>query len=349
VNVILSTMFPKRFSICAMVATLVLLVVGCSSGGGKSSATTTPTTTPGTQVVHFRNNDFLGVLPCSAQAPNESLQALNAGVNGLAKKLVPIVAITVRICEYAFTPYRLQRSGTVNVTASAALLEDDANRLQSFAVRPECQQPAGAPFWFMTFATETKPVNITEDPCEFVTNSVRYAQATPSWVNELTQDTAPTPTSSPSTPQDVTIQTQIGSGPLPLVAGPYGFLVPQGWTLTPVKNFGGPGSFASWKNPTAPAEVLNYEINGGSLSIYNRDGSVNMDMVRVLSLAGCPVAKSQNLPNNELAYTCSNAPSGTETRGVVLVHPNYQGWLRVQVTLPPHLDETLSDILNSVH
>ncbi len=57
-----------------------------------------------------------------------------------------------------------------------------------------------------------------------------------------------------------------------------------------------------------------------------------MVMVRVLTLAGCPLANSQNLPNNELTYTCSNNPSGTETRGVVIVHPDFQGWLRVQVT-----------------
>ena len=71
--------------------------------------------------------------------------------------------------------------------------------------------------------------------------------------------------------------------------------------------------------------------------------------VATLDLAGCPLASSQDLPNNELTFTCNNAPSGLETRGVVLVHPDYQGWLRVQVTLTKNLDETASKILNSVH
>jgi len=79
-----------------------------------------------------------------------------------------------------------------------------------------------------------------------------------------------------------------------------------GWTLHPLMNAGGPGSFASFVDPSAPEQIVTYEANGGSFGlIYNRDGSVNLP--GALQGAGCPVASSKALSANEETYTCSNA------------------------------------------
>jgi hypothetical protein len=63
-------MFPKRLPICALVATLALLVVGCSSGEKQSAATTTTKVPLSTEVTSPVSAGRLGaltgfLLPCA--------------------------------------------------------------------------------------------------------------------------------------------------------------------------------------------------------------------------------------------------------------------------------------------
>jgi len=287
-------------------------------------------------------------------------------VFGRDKTLVPISALAVRICKYGRIlrydprqPLEVIGSGLLQSTA-AITLEDEANRLPKVPTGSfNCgngRSPPSAESFYLTFADDSEQVHLTESydgPCgsAALSNGQRTSQSTVQWLNAIQHDTArivtpPTSTSSTSTPHGVTIQTEVGSGPISLAAAPYGFLVPQSWTLTPLASHGGPPSFATWVNPSAATEMLNYEVSGGELGqVYNHDRSVN--------LAGalhayCTITASQRLSSNEETYTCA-APAGMETRGVIVVHPFPNGWSQVQVTLPADLDETVSDILNSVH
>jgi len=270
-------------------------------------------------------------------------------VPGLREKLVPIAALNVRVCQYIGE--ELVGTDLAEPLATTGF-EQEVNRFPASTPLPECSPQ----FSLMTFANNSQQVEVADTGCGVLTNGALTVKPTTIWSDELrvcgtrpipAQHTASAP-STPTTAYTAPTQATIPATPIPLVGGPYGFFTPKGWAFTPLTNCGGPASYATWVNPSAPVEVIAYEASGGELGeMYNRDRSVNL--AGALQAAGCPLASSHNLASNELTYTCSNAPSGTETRGVVIVRPAYQGWLKVQVTLAADLDETVSDILNSVH
>ncbi len=139
------------------------------------------------------------------------------------------------------------------------------------------------------------------------------------------------------------------TGTLTLVAGPYGFLVPRGWNRVPLTNYGGPASYALFSNPDDANQTITYESNGGSFGlIYGRDGAINTAGMRTI-LAGENIASARLLAANELAYSCRRRSPALETRGVIRVRPAYQGWLRVEVTLPRKDDPVVGRVLASLH
>ena len=60
-----------------------------------------------------------------------------------------------------------------------------------------------------------------------------------------------------------------------LVTGRYGFLVPQGWTESPLRNYGGPASFGSFTQPSDGAGRIDYEKDGTG-SVYGPDHNPQM-------------------------------------------------------------------------
>lgn len=73
----------------------------------------------------------------------------------------------------------------------------------------------------------------------------------------------------------------------PLVPGPYGFAVPKGWSVGPLRNSGGSGSFATVTDPQHRVKI-GYVAEGGNSSVVNRDGSLNLKLA--LTTTGCPVS-----------------------------------------------------------
>ena len=92
----------------SVVVALALLVVGCSSGGGNHvTPTTTIATTPSTAATTTTvspSHIVANLGRCPRHYPTESLAVLNKGVRGLGIRLVPITALSVRICEHANGP-----------------------------------------------------------------------------------------------------------------------------------------------------------------------------------------------------------------------------------------------------
>jgi hypothetical protein len=154
------------------------------------------------------------------------------------------------------------------------------------------------------------------------------------------------PTSSSTAPDASTTSTTAVVSGVTLTRGTLGFSVPEGWTFAPLTNYGGPGSFASWTNPSSPDQVVSYSESGtGSGLIYNSEQTPNL--TNALGAARCSVTSSQPLSNSEELFTCDNPPTGTETRGLIVVRPYATGWFAVSVTAPTALDQVVTRILNS--
>jgi hypothetical protein len=154
----------KASSLHASLAALVLLVAGCSSGGGKHATWD------------------LG--SCPSLPPTTSLAKLNAGVQGLAKRLVPIAAVRVRWCEYGLSTGRVDTF--MLPQPAVTLFEGDTNRLPAGSLAASCM--ADVPFDFLTFASGSQKVVVAES-CGDVTNGVFSALPTAQWSNELQQYT----------------------------------------------------------------------------------------------------------------------------------------------------------------
>ena len=203
--------------------------------------------------------------PCPSKYPTASPAGLNAHVFNLQRSLVPISTLSVRICRYesfaagsgpwgsppTFLNSRLLTPG------EAVKFATDTNRLVFSSIGPgPCSggpngsTPSGT-YDLLTFANDSQQVQIAYiygGPClsAQIGNGYFLATPTPTWRNELAQlvggspqgkgSTAPvqTTTSSAST-GGVTTPSTVSSGPIPLVQGRYGFLVPQSWALAPLK------------------------------------------------------------------------------------------------------------------
>jgi len=124
--------------------------------------------------------------PCPKVYPNGPSAKLNAGIKGLNKKLVPIAALSVRICEYGGVPQRLEYFGREG-SGTAKGFEDETNGLAT--ARSEnvtCDQMPGAAFKVVTFASDSQQVTITERVCVGITNGVLFAHPTTHWTDLAT-------------------------------------------------------------------------------------------------------------------------------------------------------------------
>jgi len=179
-----------------LIVVLALLVAGCSSGGQKTAPLTTNPTRPTTTTVSPWR--VVGDLrTCPPKAPTESVTNLNVGVQGLDKKLVPITALTVRVCRYprAISPlfYDSQAAGQ---------FENQTNRLatQPAAGASGIVGCADGPLYVLTFASEREQVDIEVPGCGYATNGVLDANRSAQWLSELQTPTMGTPPLPPPCP-----------------------------------------------------------------------------------------------------------------------------------------------------
>ena len=125
-------------------------------------------------------------LVCRSKYPPEALAALNAGVEGLSKRLVPIVASNVLVCRYGVHE-QLLGSGLLPPLL-AAPFEAEANQLPKLrkgSPLPDC--PADIPHnSYVTFANDTQRVSVgDEGPCGYITNGAILVNSTQKWTDEL--------------------------------------------------------------------------------------------------------------------------------------------------------------------
>lgn len=160
--VVTRTSYRARVSL----ALLVVCGVACTGGGAKDSAN------PG---------------PC----PEHRVIAgptLNAGIRGLDKRLVPIDAVFVRICEYDATNGTLDGSSEIRPPREVERFEDETNRLPLHTPdQVGCERLPPSPF-VVTFATPTQRVDVVQETegCELFTNGVRPPiDASFQWSGEL--------------------------------------------------------------------------------------------------------------------------------------------------------------------
>ncbi len=193
----------------------LLLVAGCSGGGGKSSTPTTANATttanPGAGQSYPAPVQPPSVIaklgPCPTHFPTATLARLNANLAGLDNKLVPIAALSVRLCRY--NGWHTPVTGTVVLNGVAARrLEDVANALPM-------RRGRGCPvdrLYLLTFADERERVvveqatDLKEPPdCNIGPTNGTWGGlvSTPAWLEELGRDTgsnAPTMPTGPVSP-----------------------------------------------------------------------------------------------------------------------------------------------------
>lgn len=140
---------------------------------------------------------------------------------------------------------------------------------------------------------------------------------------------------------------------LHLVPGPYGFLVPSNWQEAfPLTNWGGSASDALFSAAPVHAPytgmplTIEYRLDSGESSVYNRNGQPILSSLARLSL--CPAVSWQPITSNALTFTCAPV-QGMVPTGILLAEPPNQGIKQLLVTLPPSQHEAVTRILNSLH
>jgi len=182
----LHRMVSRCFSVCGLLAALVLLVVGCSNGSGShATATTTIATTSSTAgtttTVSPQVVANLGRCPKTSLAAEGLVAAkLNMGIRNLAPKLVPINVQSVRICDYLLPAGGL-RDVVLN-SREAVQFTDDTNKIRTPNNLDSC--PAGLTD-FLIFANSTQHVSLFDYCGYHLGNGTIGADAPPKWVNEL--------------------------------------------------------------------------------------------------------------------------------------------------------------------
>src|ERR1700690_699583 len=149
----------------ASAATAVLITVGLGALAVSARHTTElqvkappSSTLPSTTVSPSRAVANLGA--CPESEPTATPLALNAGLERLASKLVPISATDVRICSYfhARTGDFLDRFGRLT-GPDAVALEHTANGLQ-LPPRVDISRCPGSPAFLVTFANAKQQVTV---------------------------------------------------------------------------------------------------------------------------------------------------------------------------------------------
>lgn len=184
-------MRPRRSAFFIAVVAVGILVAGCSSGGGGNHAapTTTKAATPTTVVTTTTvspNRVVANLGSCPKLVPTGPV---NAGIAGLATKMVPIDVSSVRLCRYAFgnvrngEPRQLVGSALLRPPAGAKLA-DESNRPRThrFSYLDACPSPV--PIVLVTFASVSQRLDVSYQ-CGVMSNGLLAASPTANWLNEL--------------------------------------------------------------------------------------------------------------------------------------------------------------------
>jgi hypothetical protein len=173
----------------------------------------------------------------------------------------------------------------------------------------------------------------------------------------------PTPTTAPSSPpqpgkstaptSNTAARKRTTSVPgLVLEPSSYGFLRPSGWSEQPLRNYGGPASFAAFTGTpvdstlTVPAaSSILYEVNGGSLGVLY-DTNHQPVLAVALGEARCTVADQHAITSNTIAFACARV-AGQTPSGILVVEPYPQGSKQLIVTLAAGEQVAATEILNS--
>jgi hypothetical protein len=197
----------KERVVGACLATLALCLTACSSGGRQHSSTTTTSRSASTTAARQRSRVIAATTtpastphvvanlgPCPKLFPFGPASGLNTGVSGLDKKLVPIAALSVRLCRYDLVEVNVHTS-TFPLAGSGILTGAPATQLEGLANHLPTAQTRGCgsgQLFLLTFASETQHVDVEEgtnakDPtgCGPVNGKWGGGQSTGQWLNEL--------------------------------------------------------------------------------------------------------------------------------------------------------------------
>ena len=158
--------------------------------------------------------------------------------------------------------------------------------------------------------------------------------------------TAPPPAAaaSPSPPPGPSSSPAPAPRSLHLVPGPYGFEIPQGWTVGPVVS---PSSTVQRVHVSDPASTAGIDyLADKTAAIYNPDHTVNLTIVG--AAVACRVTSSRYVPDKGPRYTCA-PDGGRNVSGAIVVQPYPQGFKLLQVMLPPQDDQIADQILSGFH
>ncbi len=119
---------------------------------------------------------------CPSRYPPDSSEALNAGVADLGSRLVPINAVSVRVCRYGSLDARFEGGGVLSSSVTPEF-EDEANRLETEAIDgpsrfSEVAGCVGGPAYYVTFANAERKISLRGQECNYATNGVLEAAQT---------------------------------------------------------------------------------------------------------------------------------------------------------------------------
>ena len=156
--------------------------------------------------------------------------------------------------------------------------------------------------------------------------------------------TAGTASASPSPRPSSPPGTAPAARGLHLVPGPYGFDIPQGWTVGPVVS---PSSTVQRIHVSDPASTAGIDyVVAKTAVIYNPDHTVNLTIVG--AAIACKPTSTRYVPNKGPRYTCA-PDAGRNVNGAILVLPYPEGFKLLQVMLPPQDDQIAEQILSGFH
>jgi len=142
--------------------------------------------------------------PCPVHIPAGLPATLNAGVQGLDKTLVPVVATTVRICKYDLRipsstgpfgptgPMSEVIDSNILTAGESAALQGGVNAFPSYSAARSSLPGCGGPTYhaenfLLTYANDAARVNVEGDNtrCDPLSNGVLRVSTSSSWLDEL--------------------------------------------------------------------------------------------------------------------------------------------------------------------